>query len=201
MPHHAPTPPADGFEPNEIELARAIVAGFVSARPWLREERDDLTQECLEHWLRQRHRYDAARGASAATFMRRVLNRRLRDIEEKRTAEKRGGGAAPESLDREDRGAVLHDSLSAAEDTEAGALLKVALDRARCRLTPDQSALTGALLEGHSMIEIVRATARARSSLYRDLERIRAIFKDEGLDELLCKDRPTRPDRSDRLSV
>ncbi len=182
---NAPTPPAHDagdLAPEEIELAGAIVASFVSTRPWLREERDDLAQECLEHWLRQRGRYEPTRGASRATFMRRVLDRRLLDIEEKRTAEKRGGGAAAQSLDEQDatQASVL-DSLGSADDTEADALAAVALEDIRARLTPDQLALADALISGWSMSDIARTAKQARSTLYLDLRRIREVFRDEGL--------------------
>ncbi len=182
---NAPTPPADDavdLSPEEIRLARAIVAGFVSTHPWLREERDDLTQECIEHWFRQRGRYDATRGASRATFMRRVLDRRLLDIEEKRTAVKRGGGAAAQSLDEQDATqASLLDSIRSADDTETDALAVAALKAIRARLTPDQLEVTDALLSGRSMSDIASTAKRARSTLYLDLERIREVFRDEGL--------------------
>ena len=187
--HNAPTPPADDagdLSPEEIELAGAIVAGFVSTRPWLREERDDLVQESLEHWLPRRKSYDAARGASAATFMRRVLERHLLDIEEKRTAKKRGGGQAVPSLDREDdRGVTLQWKIPANDNTERAALFAAALDRARARLTPEQLVLADALGRGLSMSEVARLARRARSALHADRERIREVFKDEGLDEFL----------------
>ena len=186
---NAPTPPSDDagdLARWEIELAGAIAAGFVSTRPWLREERDDLVQESLEHWLRQRPRYDAGRGASAATFMRRVLERHLLDVEEKRTAKKRGGGQASLSLDRDDeRGVPLQQEIAANENTEQAALFAAALDRARARLTPDQLVLADALGGGLSMSEVARLARRARSVLYADRQRIREVFKDEGLDEFL----------------
>ena len=86
---NSPEPPPDNtndLTSEEIQLVGSIVAGFVSTRPWLLEERDDVVQECLEHWLRQRARYDAGRGASRATFMRRVLGRHLLDLETRRSA-------------------------------------------------------------------------------------------------------------------
>jgi len=186
---NAPTPPADDagdLRPEEIELAGAIVAGFVATRPWLRVERDDLEQECLEHWLRQRGRYEPTRGASRATFMRRVLERHLLDIEEKRIAKKRGGGQPSLSLERDDeRGVTLRRKIVANENTEEAALFAVALDSARRRLTPDQLVLAEALGGGLSMSEVARLARRARSSLYADRERIREVFKDEGLDAFL----------------
>jgi DNA-directed RNA polymerase specialized sigma24 family protein len=187
--HNAPTPPADdagGLPREEIELATAAVGWFVSNRPWLREEREDLVQDCLEYWLRRRTSYDAARGASLTTFMRRVLERHLLDIEDKRTAEKRGGGRASLSLDREDEpGVPLQQEIAANENTEQAALFAIALDRARARLTPDQLVLADALSGGLSMSEVARLARRARSVLYADRHRIRQVFEDEGLGEFL----------------
>jgi DNA-directed RNA polymerase specialized sigma24 family protein len=185
----APTPPPDNagdLAPWEIGLAGAIVAGFVATHPWLREEQADLVQECLVHWLVRRPRYSEARGASAATFMRSVLQRHLVDVERKRTAEKRSGASPVRSLDqRVGEGTSLRDTLRSSQDQEATALLTVALEQARSRLTPEQRALTNALMSGRPMAEIARATNRARSSLYLDLNRIRSVFREEGLDEFL----------------
>jgi DNA-directed RNA polymerase specialized sigma24 family protein len=179
--HHAPTP-ANDLTPDEIKLAGDIVGGFVSTRPWLREEREDLVQECLEQWLRRRASYDATRGASLTTFMRRVLERHLLDIEEKRTAMKRGGGQAVSSLDDQDATRTsLLDSLGSMDDTEADALAAIALEGVRARLTPVQLVLADALISGWSMSDIARTAKQARSTLYLDLRRIREVFRDEGL--------------------
>ena len=184
--HNAPTPPADDageLAPWEIELANAIVSGFVATRPWLREERNDLVQDCLEQWLRRRADYDASRGASAKTFMRRVLERHLVDLERARTAEKRGSGDSPVSLyeedDAQDR---LHDLVANGEDTERAAVWAVAFDRARARLAPEERVILEALLQGHRMTDLPQVTGRARSTLYLELQRVRDAFRDEGLD-------------------
>lgn len=182
----APTPADADLSQDEIELARAIVASFVSTRSRLHEEREDLLQECLEHWLRQRGRYDAGRGATRSTFTRRVLQHHLRDLEDGRRAAKRGGGQPPDSFDEPNEvGSSLYDVTGAKQDTAEEATLNLALTRARHRLTPDERRLVDALGQGHAMTEIPHLTGRARSSLYRDLARIREVFKDEGLDEFL----------------
>jgi RNA polymerase sigma-70 factor (ECF subfamily) len=184
--HNAPTPPADDLPKDEIKLAGAIVAGFVSTRPWLREERDDLVQECLEHWLCQRARYAALRGAALSTFMRRVLEHHLLDLDERRFAQKRGGGQSPDSLDAEGEGGIsLYDITASNQDTAQAATFNLGLARALSKLTPEQRVLTEALNSGQTMVEAARAADRARSSLYRDLERIRDVFREEGLDEFL----------------
>lgn len=184
--HNAPTPPADDtgdLQPWEIELAGAIVGGFVSTHHWLREDREDLVQDCLEHWLRRRKAYAASRGAAARTFMRRVLERHLLDLERARTAEKRGGGDPLISLDEEDDAQTSpHDVVASREDTERAAHWAVALDRARARLTPNERVIVEALLQGHRMTDLPRITGRARSTLYVELQRIRGAFRDEGLD-------------------
>jgi hypothetical protein len=62
------------LEPWEIALAERVVRGFLATRqPFGALAFEDLIQECLTHWWLQRPRYSAERGASRATFMRRVL--------------------------------------------------------------------------------------------------------------------------------
>jgi DNA-binding NarL/FixJ family response regulator len=118
--------------------------------------------------------------------MRRVLERHLLDLEERRRAAKRGGGQSPDSLDEEDEaGTSLYDITASNQDTGTAALFNLGLAHALARLTPEQRALAEALASGHRMAEVARAAERTRASLYRDLGRIQEVFKDEGLDEFL----------------
>jgi DNA-directed RNA polymerase specialized sigma24 family protein len=163
-----------------------MVAGFVSKRNWLREEGEDLVQECLEHWLRKRGAYAKTRGAALSTFMRRVLHHYLLDFEERRGAQKRGEGQSPDSLDEPNEdGITLYDVTPSNQDTAQAATFNLGLACALSKLTPEQRVLADALISGQHMAAVARAADRARSSLYRDLERIRDVFREEGLDEFL----------------
>jgi len=94
--HHAPdskTPHDDGeLSEWEVTLARRLVEDFLATRRPFRDlDADDLLQECLARWWLKRRHYSEDRGASLATFMRRVLKARLVDIDRRERATKRGG--------------------------------------------------------------------------------------------------------------
>ncbi|MBU1863054.1 MAG: hypothetical protein KKH94_05245, partial [Candidatus Omnitrophica bacterium] len=62
------------FEKSEVELVEKLVSKFQKTYPLMRlEGADDLTQECLIHWLDRKSKYDSGRGASMKTFMSRVV--------------------------------------------------------------------------------------------------------------------------------
>ncbi len=79
-PQDRPDAPS-GFEPWELDLIRRLVEDFITERRLPNDvEFDDLYQECLTRWWSQRERYDEARGASRGTFLRRVVQGKLRDL-------------------------------------------------------------------------------------------------------------------------
>ncbi|MEX2245100.1 MAG: sigma-70 family RNA polymerase sigma factor [Dehalococcoidia bacterium] len=177
--------PDDGLSDWEITTAHDAVRRFLSTRRELRDEHDDLVQECLLHWLRRRERYDPRRGASPKTFMKRVLDRKLLDLEDERRAAKRGGGARELSLDAEMDGSSLNlgDQLADPGDSEERRLLRMALSTAGARLNRRQRAIVRRL--PGSRLEIARGLGITRSTLYEELRRIRDIYRDEGLDAFL----------------
>ncbi len=149
-------------------------------------EFDDLVQEALLHWLSQRPRYSPERGASLATFLRRVVNAKLLDIERGIRAQKRGGGSSAESLERQltpddpDSG-TLGDTIQGTDDVESEAVMQVTLQKALNRLTPRQRSIISGMQEGIPMSQLSRALGMSRPALYDELERIRRVFRDEGL--------------------
>ena len=113
-----PPTPGGGLEPWEIEVAGQVVRAFFGAHALPgRLQFEDLVQECLWHWWQQRRRYSALRGASAATYMRRILEKKLLDIERAARATKRGGRVQTVSLDdpvdpSDPSGATVEDRLA-----------------------------------------------------------------------------------------
>lgn len=186
------------LESWELDVAAQVVYLFLASRPSFGSPTvspEDLVQDCLLHWLRQRHRYRFNRGASLQTYMRRVLERFLLDLERKSKAQKRGSGTQPLSLDftapEEDEDANLADLIADADsavqpeerllDRERSQRIR----RAVLRLSQRQQLLAAGLAEGKSISEMSQLFGVHRDTLYADLRRIKAIFQDDGLAEFL----------------
>jgi RNA polymerase sigma factor (sigma-70 family) len=193
--HYAPTPqpgqPPDSFEPWEIELAQGIVRGFLATSGDSAVlGSDDLVQECLLHWWTQRQRYRKERGASPRTFMRRVLNARLVDLAREAGAAKRGCGRPADSLDREageekEDGSMLGDLVPSHVDVDAESSLRIDLQSGMAHLTARQRSVIRALADGWRITDISRRSGLSRDTLCEELQRIRQVFRDAGLEEYL----------------
>jgi RNA polymerase sigma factor (sigma-70 family) len=183
-------PPADDFEDWEIRLLGHVVREFLSAREGSmnlsrRDMFPDFFQEAALHWWQRRAQYNPERGASRATFLRRVVGAHLRDLEREMKAMKRGGGIHPLSLDRRtgDEGAqTLGDLL---EDERNTVWVEARLTDATAMLSPRQRQIVEALREGANRTEAAARAGISRETLYQELKRIRGIFIDAGLEEFL----------------
>ena len=190
--HQAPDssgPQSGGLADWEIVLVHLLVDDFLSTRtafPGL--EAVDLMQECLLHWWSQRQRYTDTRGASRKTFMRRVVNAKLIDIERTMKAAKRGGSQRPLSLDAprgHQPGERTLDDIVSAGETDTEVMSSLMREHLLSRLTPGQQRLVLGLEAGMSMSEMSRRLDVPRGTLYDQLERMRQVFRDESLEEFL----------------
>lgn len=160
-------------------------------------DRDDLVQEGLLHWWRQRFLYSPARGASVETFMRRVLKAKLLDLAERETAAKRGGYSRPLPLDAPISGSDRDEPLTPADvlrdedlenDPEVAAertARRELVDRALRLLEPRQRLVADGLLSGRTMSEISAMLGVPRPTLYDERDRIEQVFRNEDLQEWL----------------
>ncbi len=189
MPYSTPTlsGQGDGLPQREVDIINHVVRDFLTTRKSNPElELEDLTQECVIHWWTQRPKYDAERGASIETFLRRVVNSKLLDLERGLKAQKRGGGRIEFSLDHplfedEPDSETLADTFADPVDTARESVEKVSLEVARSRLSPRQKQIIAGLIEGRAKSQISQSLGVPRTTLYDDLKRIRQIFRDEGL--------------------
>jgi RNA polymerase sigma-70 factor (ECF subfamily) len=129
--------------------------------------------------------------------MRRVLRAKLLDIERRERAAKRGGYSQPLSLDAPavpggtqdttSLGALLpDDDPERTPDQLVDRLaLRSLIERAVSRLSPRQRRIVQERGSGTTMAELSRLLAVPRPTLYDELERIKAVFRDEGLEEFL----------------
>lgn len=157
--------------------------------PFRWQTEQELRQEALLHWWRQRPQYEPGR-ASERTFLNRVVESRLRDLWRAERADKRAGDRDALSLDASpagEDGAPWHAFIAdpserdrpepAAERQETAERIQ----RARSRLNARQRVLFDGRAASVTITEISRRTGRSRPALYDELRRIRAIFREEGL--------------------
>jgi RNA polymerase sigma factor (sigma-70 family) len=185
------------LETWEIELAERVVQDFLATRrPFSALTFEDLVQECLTHWWVKRRHYSEARGASLATFMRRVLKAKLSDIERQQRAAKRGGYTEPLSLDaplssdKADRatlGDLIRDGSQerSPEQVAERGVLRDRIEHAYQLLTSRQRQLVQGLASDASMSDLSRQLGISRATLHDERRRIEKAFHNEGLEEFL----------------
>lgn len=156
----ASEPHPEGFEPWELEAARAVITSCLAVRgPIHGQTFDDLLQEGLIAWLEVRHRYSNERGANGRTFLNRVITNRLRDLSREVQAEKRTASRDAASLDALQEEMSLHDFIpdkgaadpvSSAEASELAGLIA----RVRRRLTGREQIVLDGLLADRTPTEV-----------------------------------------------
>lgn len=198
---YSPTPAPESADDElaawEIALAERVVQDFLATRrPFRPLTFEDLQQECLAHWWLKRRHYSEGRGASLATFMRRVLKAKLSDIERQQRAAKRGGYTEPLSLDAplssdEPNPATLGDLIRdgnqerSPEQVAERRVLRDRIEHAYQLLTSRQRQLVQGLASGASMSDLSRQLGIPRATLHDERRRIEKVFRDEGLEEFL----------------
>jgi RNA polymerase sigma-70 factor (ECF subfamily) len=178
------------FEDWEIAMARRLSSEFLAQHGWIKGyDVDDLMQECLIQWYLAHHTYQPGKGTSRRTYMARVVKRRLQNILNEQLAEKRAADRFATSLD-ELLGATelgLKDLIPTSQKpAEPDISLKLDLQRALSRLTPDQRKLCLLLRQGYGIREISIMLRKPRATIYDDIKRIRKTFTEAGMDEYLA---------------
>ena len=173
------------FEGWEIAVAKKLVSDYQRNWPLLRREGfDDLLQECLTYWLKEKAGYDSTREASQKTFMGKVVRNFLSDFADKVCAQKRKLLYETESLDEyfdESENSVSDNKKYepyVIKDNSIGIDISIAFQK----LTPDQRAICEMLRdEDLSPLEISKHLKKHHSYVYREIGRIRQIFEKQGL--------------------
>ena len=184
--------PGPGLEAWEEQLVRFVVADFWAPGQFPPHvDQEDLEQAAFEHWLRVRGKYDGTRGASPKTFLRRVVKNKLLDIVRGMQAGKREARRQTVSLQDQlgpDESLTYEEVIGSEEDTAREAqeaVLRGHIDSTSERLTSRQRAVVDGLSEGLTLAELSRTLRAPKSTLYGELERIRGVYRDAGLEEYL----------------
>jgi len=180
------------FSDWELAVARGEVRDHLSQWPCLRRyDYDFLLSGCLAHWHARRKTWRKGKGASPRTYMSKILRHYLTSIIRRELAEKRRTDFLAISLDQpldpDEPGLTLLDTLAAdlpgAPASDPGLLfdLLCALDQ----LTPLQRELCILLAESVPKSDIAERLGRSRDTIYEEIRRIRAIFRNDDLQEYL----------------
>lgn len=177
------------FQDWEVAIAKKLVFDFKEKWRCLDiDDFEDILQECLTHWLVVRDKYNSSSEASQQTFMACVFRNKLNDIVKDHNRECRRGSQIVISLDEplfeEADSPTLLDAMS--DDSEGISELKIDLSHVYKQLTPAQKRLCALLGDGGFNInEASEILKKPRGTVYEEINRIKAIFRKERLDEYL----------------
>lgn len=148
---------------------------------------EDIQQDLLLDYLQRSRAFDARR-CSRRTFARLVVNNRVATIIAVRGAARRGYRVRQLSLDELTDGEnptsqevveTLVDPTS--RPLEATLNLRLDVERALARLPTAQLALCRLLMVCDTSAEAAARGGMSRATLYRNIERVRAVFAQAGL--------------------
>lgn len=182
----------------EIATAKKLVSEYRRKHRILeREEFEDLTQECLTHWVVVRRRIPPEPDAPPpVAYMAQVVRNKLTDLVREMTADKRAGDpgafSLEEPVDGSEDGLTLGEVLAdeRVDPASSGGMdtrhARIDLDRVMALLTPAQQRLCRMLgEEGLSIKEASEKLRIPRGTVYEEIKRIRRIFDLQGLGDYL----------------
>jgi len=191
-------PRRTALDPYVANLIRRKARQLVGHYGFTKSDREDIEQDLTVDLLRRMPNYDASR-SGFRTFATRVVEHAVARMIEYRTATVRdcrlevrslqetiavgdGEQLPVEDLPHEDASLVQrgHSSGSPADEQD----LRIDLDRALGRLTPEQRELCLQLMTS-TISEIASAKGMSRARLYEIRREIQAVFEQAGLREYL----------------
>lgn len=179
------------FENWEIGVVIKVVREFKAKWKWLaKEDEEDLIQECLAHWLFVRDNYNPSGGAKQNTYMARIIRNKLMDLVREQSSDKRKAVHFSDSInqplnDDEDAPSLL-DILASDSDFHLKAELKISFEQSFSKLTETQKELCRYLSSGcASITDLAETLGIGRATIYREIERIRKVFEQDGLKDFL----------------
>lgn len=175
------------FAKWEKSIITGIVRYFEEENPWMRYPgHEALLQECFIRWLSARDRFNPERGTSIKAYMRSVVRKRLADIRKEQLAEKRIANHVADSLDEpvSDSGLFLKDIIPDVRGLKADKL-RLELVIVIGKLSPFRQRICLFAGHGYSLREIEKKIGIPKSIIHEELQEIRKVFTNEGLDEYL----------------
>jgi RNA polymerase sigma-70 factor (ECF subfamily) len=190
-----PVPPAASrTEPqrnpnqHQFDIHRFIdfkVAQLITQYGFVEADREDLRQELLLDLVRRLPNYDATK-SGARTFAFRLVNNRIASIIRERKAARRDYRRKAERPGDDDSVGEL--CIDGVQDFEIEVGLQIDVRRVCRNLEPNLAVVVAHVRDSESLIEVASLLSFSRSTLYKRLGRLRAIFASAGLDQYVnCK--------------
>ncbi len=173
----------------EITVTKKVVSARLLMWPSLRREGfDDLVQECLIYWLKNRGSCDLESKNKPKTYMARVLRNHLSHILERIRSSRNKPVYQSESLDdflKDDDSATPLGNEFETRQPENPAL-KTDISDILQKLTADQRRICALLgEEGMSPLQVSKRIRKHHSYVYREIEHMRQLFESKGLRDYL----------------
>ncbi len=185
------------FEVWELAITRKLIREFQN-RWWsiAYDPEDDLMQDLLVHWLSVRREFDPRRRRSRDAFMRQVLRNKLFSLVREREAERRSADYHAVSLEQVRQQHPASNAPDLIDEQIAShwygasdfchSEVQIDLAMAVNQLTPSQRKICRLLgCEGLSVDEASSRLHVSRDTVYRELKRIRAVFREQGIEAYL----------------
>ena len=172
----------DLFADWEIAIAKSLIRKFQESYPWIKGlDFDDLLQECLFHWYLHRSSYREGKGASAKTYMAKVLKNQLQVILREQQADKRKTVHEAISLDESvgEGETTLADLL--ADNQSPDDAIRLDVEAIVRTLTPLQREVCNLLSQEYSVKRVAELLGKPRTTIRDEIKRIREIFSQRGL--------------------
>lgn len=173
----------------EIAIAKKRVEKWRNKWAILKvDDFEDLVHDCLVYWYQEKNSYDSNRGASEKTFMAGVLEKYLSHKKDALLAKKRKAFFEAKSLDEffdEDNESSSENRKyepSSFDDPKTRIDVSVVIQK----LEPHQKEICRLIQsEGMSFHQIGKHLRKHHSYVYREVERIKEVFEQEGLKDYL----------------
>jgi RNA polymerase sigma factor (sigma-70 family) len=173
----------DLFADWEIAIAKSLIRKFQESYPWIKGlDFDDLLQECLFHWYLHRGSYRQGKGASAKTYMAKVLKNQLQLMLREQQADKRK--IIHEAISLEvpvGEGETTLADLIADNQSPADDSIRLDVEAIVRTLTPLQREVCNLLAQEYSVKKVAELLGKPRSTIRDEIKRIREIFSQRGL--------------------
>lgn len=173
----------DLFADWEIAIAKNLIRNFQESYPWIKGlDFDDLLQECLFHWYLHRGSYREGKGASAKTYMAKVMKNQLQIILREQQADKRKAVHEAMSLDEPigENETPLGEILVNPESPTDYAI-RLDIEAVLELLTPLQKEICQLLAQEYPVKRVAEMLRKPRTTVRDEIKRIREIFLQKGL--------------------
>ena len=179
------------FDEEELQVAEAVVSEFCGpGKAFPHDEFETLLHDVLTTWHSERETHDAARGASLATYMRKVVRRDLLDrVKGVKSGKHRIIDEARSLLDPlgdDNNPLTLEEVLKSRDPLSEGTVdIRINLAEALPQLNPRQRRIIKLHLTGLTMTEIAAVLKVSRSTIHDEITRIRKFFECRDLRDYL----------------